>query len=302
MTGDGKLSAMLSLEQVRGFVAVAEEGNFRRAAERLRMTQPPLSRQIQKLERDVGVLLLDRTQRQVELTPAGVVFLAEARRLLALAEAAPGTARRVAAGRVGTVRIGFTATAGFGYLGRFLNRVSQALPEVRLSLSELVSAAQFNELSSGRLDLALARPPFDGAEFAGRRVHRESLVLAVPERHRLADRAPIGVPDLDGERMLVYAPGPARYFAELMTRVLAGVSYEPSDRLTQVHTMLALVAAGRGLALVPETAGHLHPDGVRFRPLAGVREQAELYAVWRRDTANPALRRVTDLLEMWPDA
>ncbi|WP_228786420.1 LysR family transcriptional regulator [Nocardia terpenica] len=302
MTGDGKLSAMLSLEQVRGFVAVAEEGNFRRAAERLRMTQPPLSRQIQKLERDVGVLLLDRTQRQVELTPAGVVFLAEARRLLALAEAAPGTARRVAAGRVGTVRIGFTATAGFGYLGRFLNRVSQALPEVRLSLSELVSAAQFNELSSGRLDLALARPPFDGAEFAGRRVHREALVLAVPERHRLADRAPIGVPDLDGERMLVYAPGPARYFAELMTRVLAGVSYEPSDRLTQVHTMLALVAAGRGLALVPETAGHLHPDGVRFRPLAGVREQAELYAAWRRDTANPALRRVTDLLEMWPDA
>ncbi|MBF6060372.1 LysR family transcriptional regulator [Nocardia terpenica] len=293
---------MLSLEQVRGFVAVAEEGNFRRAAERLRMTQPPLSRQIQKLERDVGVLLLDRTQRQVELTPAGVVFLAEARRLLALAEAAPGTARRVAAGRVGTVRIGFTATAGFGYLGRFLNRVSQALPEVRLSLSELVSAAQFNELSSGRLDLALARPPFDGAEFAGRRVHREALVLAVPERHRLADRAPIGVPDLDGERMLVYAPGPARYFAELMTRVLAGVSYEPSDRLTQVHTMLALVAAGRGLALVPETAGHLHPDGVRFRPLAGVREQAELYAAWRRDTANPALRRVTDLLEMWPDA
>ncbi|ATL72358.1 LysR family transcriptional regulator [Nocardia terpenica] len=293
---------MLSLEQVRGFVAVAEEGNFRRAAERLRMTQPPLSRQIQKLERDVGVLLLDRTQRQVELTPAGVVFLAEARRLLALAEAAPGTARRVAAGRVGTVRIGFTATAGFGYLGRFLNRVSQALPEVRLSLSELVSAAQFNELSSGRLDLALARPPFDDAEFAGRRVHRESLVLAVPELHRLADRAPIGVPDLDGERMLVYAPGPARYFAELMTRVLAGVSYEPSDRLTQVHTMLALVAAGRGLALVPETAGHLHPDGVRFRPLAGVREQAELYAVWRRDTANPALRRVTDLLEMWPDA
>ncbi|WP_231951857.1 LysR family transcriptional regulator [Nocardia terpenica] len=302
MTGDGKLSAMLSLEQVRGFVAVAEEGSFRRAAERLRMTQPPLSRQIQKLERDVGVLLLDRTQRQVELTPAGVVFLAEARRLLALAEAAPGTARRVAAGRVGTVRIGFTATAGFGYLGRFLNRVSQALPEVRLSLSELVSAAQFNELSSGRLDLALARPPFDGAEFAGRQVHREALVLAVPERHRLADRAPIGVPDLDGERMLVYAPGPARYFAELMTRVLAGVSYEPSDRLTQVHTMLALVAAGRGLALVPETAGHLHPDGVRFRPLAGVREQAELYAVWRRDTANPALRRVTDLLEMWPDA
>ena len=92
---DGKVSAMLSLEQVRGFVVVAEEGNFRRAAERLQMTQPPLSRQVQKLERDIGVLLLDRTQRQVELTPAGEVFLAEARRLLALAEAAPSPCPRV---------------------------------------------------------------------------------------------------------------------------------------------------------------------------------------------------------------
>lgn len=299
---DSKLSAMLSLEQVRGFVVVAEEGNFRRAAERLQMTQPPLSRQVQKLERDIGVLLLDRTQRQVELTPAGVVFLAEARRLLALAEAAPSTARLVAAGRTGTVRIGFTATAGFGFLGRFLNQISRSLPEVALVLTEQVSAAQFEELSSGRLDLAFARPPFDRAEFDARLVHREPLVLAVPEGHRLAAEHPIKIGELEGERLLVYAPGPARYFAELMTRTLAGVSYDAADRLTQVHTMLALVAAGRGLALVPETASHLRPEGVHYRPLADVREPVELYAVWRRRPANPALRRVIDLLETWPDA
>lgn len=292
---------MLSLEQVRGFIVVAEEGNFRRAAERLRMTQPPLSRQIQKLERDVGVVLLDRTQRQVELTAAGAVFLTEARRLLALAEAAPSTARLVAAGGRGTVRIGFTATAGFGFLGRFLNRVSEALPQVELVLTELVSAAQFDELASGKLDLALARPPFQG-DTQSRLVHREALVLAVPQQHRLAGSDPVEVGALEGERLLVYAPGPARYFAELMPRVLAGISYETADRLTQVHTMLALVAAGRGLALVPETAGHLHPDGVRYRALAGVRERVELYAVWRRQPANPALRRVIDLLETWPDA
>ncbi|MQY19092.1 LysR substrate-binding domain-containing protein [Nocardia macrotermitis] len=302
MTGDGKLSAMLSLEQVRGFVIVAEEGNFRRAAERLQMTQPPLSRQIQKLERDIGVLLLDRTQRQVELTPAGAVFLAEARRLLALAEAAPSTARLVAAGRTGTVRIGFTATAGFGFLGRFLNQISRSLPEIELVLAEQVSAVQFDELSSGKLDLAFARPPFDRAEFDARQVHREPLVLAVPEGHRLDAPTPMPLHELEGERLLVYAPGPARYFAELMTRTLAGISYDPADRLTQVHTMLALVAAGRGLALVPDTASHLHPDGVRYRPLAGTHEPAELYAVWRRHPANPALRRVIDLLESWPDS
>ncbi|WP_019932811.1 LysR substrate-binding domain-containing protein [Nocardia sp. BMG111209] len=302
MTDHGKLSSLLSLEQVRGFVVVAEEGNFRRAAERLQMTQPPLSRQIQKLERDIGVLLLDRAQRQVALTPAGEAFLAEARRLLALAEAAPGTARLVAAGHTGTVRIGFTATAGFGFLGGFLNQISRALPEVELTLGEHVSAEQFGELASGRLDLALARPPFDRVEFDGRLVHREPLVLAVPQSHRLAGSGPLPIRELEGERLLVYAPGPARYFAELTTRALAGISYDTADRLTQVHTMLALVSAGRGLALVPETAGRLHPDGVRYRPLGGVREHAELYAVWRRHPANPALRRVIDLLETWPDS
>ncbi|MEC3956946.1 LysR family transcriptional regulator [Nocardia sp. CDC153] len=292
---------MLSLEQVHGFVVVAEEGSFRRAAERLRMTQPPLSRQIQKLERDVGVQLLDRTQRQVELTPAGAVFLAEARRLLALADAAPGTARLVAAGHTGTVRIGFTATAGFGFLGPFLNRISHALPTVELSLGEAVSARQFEELASGKLDLGLCRPPFDRTEFDGVLVHRDPLVLAVPQGHRLPDRA-VAVDQLEGERLLVYAPGPARYFAELMARVLSGVSHDVGDRVTQVHTMLALVAAGRGVALVPETASHLHPEGVRYLALTGVRERAELYAVWRGHPANPALRRVVDLLETWHDA
>ncbi|MEC3915726.1 LysR family transcriptional regulator [Nocardia sp. CDC160] len=292
---------MLSLEQVRGFVVVAEEGSFRRAAERLRMTQPPLSRQIQKLERDIGVQLLDRTQRQVELTPAGAVFLAEATRLLALAEAAPGAARLVAAGHTGTVRIGFTATAGFGFLGPFLNRISRALPTVELALSEAVSAQQFGELASGKLDLGLCRPPFERTEFDGVLVHRDPLVLAVPQRHRLDGEA-VTVAELEGERFLVYAPGPARYFAELMARVLSGVSHEVGDRVTQVHTMLALVAAGRGVALVPETASHLHPEGVRYLPLTGVRERAELYAVWRRQPSNPALRRVADLLETWHDA
>jgi DNA-binding transcriptional LysR family regulator len=298
----GRVTSMLSLEQVRGFVTVAEEGSFRRAAERLRMTQPPLSRQIQKLERDIGVELFDRTQRQVELTPAGVIFLTEARRLLALAEAAPGTARLVAAGRAGTVRIGFTAASGFGFLGRFLNHIEQGLSDVEVVLREMVSSEQFENLRSGKLDLALARPPFDPAEFDSRLVHSEHLVLAVPERHRLATDGPVEVEELGGEALLVYAPGPARYFADLVARILAAVPYTSTHELTQVHTMLALVAAGRGLALVPESATHLHPDGVRFRPLDGIDDPAVLHAVWRRECANPALHQVVGLLESLPPA
>lgn len=296
----GKLAAMLSLEQVRGFVAVAEEGNFRRAAERLRMTQPPLSRQIQKLERDIGVVLLDRTQRRVVLTPAGAAFLVEARRLLALAEAAPSMARLVATGHTGTLRVGFTAASGFAFLGRFLNHLERALPDIEVVLSEQVSAEQLEDLRSGTLDLALVRPTFDSTEFDSRLVNSEPLVLAVPQAHRLAatDRVPIEA--LSGENLLVFAPGPAHYFADLLNRVLARVHYTSTHQLAQVHTMLALVAAGRGLAVVPESTGYLRPDGLRFRPLDGVDEQALLHAVWRREQVNPALRRVIELLASVP--
>ncbi|MEV6560760.1 LysR family transcriptional regulator [Nocardia sp. NPDC051756] len=298
----GRLAAMISLEQVRGFVMVADEGSFRRAAERLRMTQPPLSRQVQKLERDIGVELFDRSQRQAQLTPAGEVFLIEARRLLALAEGAPGTARLVAAGGAGTVRIGFTAASGFGFLGRFLNHIEQGLPGVEVVLREMVSSDQFENLRSGKLDLALARPPFDRTEFDCELVHSERLMLALPDGHALAGDGPIAAEELGGETLLVYAPGPARYFADLVAGILAAVPYTSTHELTQVHTMLALVAAGRGLALVPETASHLHPDGVRFRPLDGVEDPVVLYAVWRRNCANPALPRVVRLLDSLPPA
>jgi DNA-binding transcriptional LysR family regulator len=290
---------MLSLDQVLGFVTVAEEGHFGRAAARLRITQPPLSRQIQKLEREVGVRLLDRTQRGVVLTPAGRVFLAEAQRLLALARAAPETARRVASGELGSVRIGFTAVSGFWVLGQILNHVEAALPEVELSLSEMVSAAQFEQLRSGRLDLALARPPWDTTEFSSRLVHTEPLVVALPMAHPLAAApGPLPVADLAGAALLRYSPDQARYFADLTGRVLASVAHTPTHYLTQIHTMVGLVAAGRGVALVPASAMHLKLDGVMFRPLdAPVADPVELHAVWRRTAVNPALLSVVDLLD-----
>ena len=290
---------MLSLDHVRGFVTVAEEGHFGRAAARLRITQPPLSRQIQKLEREVGVRLLDRTQGGVVLTAAGRAFLAEARRLLASAEAAPDTARRVAAGELGTVRIGFTAVSGFWVLGQIVNQLEAALPGVELVLSEMVSSAQFDQLSSGRLDLALARPPFEAALLGSRLVHREPLVVALPERHPLAEGAdPLAVASLAGEALLRYSPDQARYFAELTDRVLAPVAYRSTHYLTQVHTMVGLVAAGRGIALVPASATHLRLDGVRFRDLATRPEdRVELHAVWRRTAASPALLRIIALLD-----
>jgi DNA-binding transcriptional LysR family regulator len=293
-----------TLDQVRGFVAVAEERHFGRAAERLRMTQPPLSRQIQRLEREIGVRLLYRSQRAVELTAAGEAFLAEARRLLAVAEAAPETARRVGDGEVGTVRIGFTAASGFGFLGDLLNRIQDRLPGIELVLGEMVSAEQLAALDSGMLDLALVRPPADDPEYASRLVQREELLLALPRDHPLAETdEPAQVHELQGQPLLQYAPEQARYFAELTARILAPITHRTTHSLSQVHTMAALVAAGQGIALLPASVLRLRPAGVRFRTLAGVEPRpVALHAVWRRDTANPALCRVTALLDDLPGA
>ncbi|GMA27890.1 LysR family transcriptional regulator [Arenivirga flava] len=288
----------ISLDQLAGFVAVAEEGHFGRAAERLRMTQPPLSRQVQKLEREVGAALLDRTSRGASLTPAGVALLAEARRLLALAEAAPRSARRVAEGRAGRLAVGFTATAALSVLGRVLAEADAVLPDVVVELGEHVSATQLDRLRDGRLDLGLLREaPVDG-EFRTRVVHRERFVAALPVRHPLAASArEVRVADLADADMISYDPTAARYFDELSAAVLRGVRPRSVQRVAQVHSMLALVAAGRGIALVPESIGALHWDGVTLRPVDGWPDPVVvLRAVWREDGTNPVVARALDAL------
>ena len=287
---------MYSLEQVRGFVAVAEELHFGRAADRLQMTQPPLSRQIQKLERSIGVSLLDRTNRSVTLTPAGLAFLVEARRLLIIADTAPESARRIADGIAGRLSVGFTAMTAVGVLSHVLAEADALLPGVDIVLHELVSDAQFEALLAGDLDLALVRLPPHHPEFDSRLVARETLVAAVPADHPLGRATgPVSADEFEGVDMIMYTASGASYFADLVSSVLVNVRPRSTQRLTQVHSMMALVGAGRGAAIVPASASTFHIDGVVLRPIAGwERPVVELRAVWRRDSANAALHRALD--------
>ena len=148
---------MFDLNQLRCFVTVAEELHFGRAAARLNMTQPPLSRQIQVLEHIIDAPLLERTSRSVRLTPAGRSFLPEARRILKLAESASQVARRIALGKTGSVKIGFTAAAAYGFLPELVAACRAKLPEVDFSLKEMVSGDQFEALSSGQIDAEIGR-------------------------------------------------------------------------------------------------------------------------------------------------
>jgi DNA-binding transcriptional LysR family regulator len=289
---------MFTLDQVRSFVAVAEELHFGRAAERLQMTQPPLSRQIQKLERAVGVRLFERDNRKVELTTAGETFLAEARRILALASGALEQAQRIQAGSAGTVRIGFTATSTFSVLTSLLNLVSETYPDIHLDLFEMVTREQISKLIDGELDLGLARPPFDKTAFASRLLYREELLLAVPSGHRLSrlDR-PVSVEDLVSEPLIMYSPAEARYFYDLVVRLFPISSENVVHTVSQVLTMLWLVAGGRGIAFVPASSSRLAITGVTLRPIEGLPAQpVELHLLWGRENRNPALHTVLDCL------
>ncbi|SDF83245.1 DNA-binding transcriptional regulator, LysR family [Blastococcus aurantiacus] len=288
-----------TLEQLRGFLAVAEELHFGRAATRLKMTQPPLSRQIQKLERAVGAQLLERDNRRVTLTAAGEVFLGEARRLLSLADTAPELARRVSSGSHGVVRIGFTAASTYGTLGRLLDEVERALPDIGLDLHEMVTREQVAALVNEEIDLGLARPPFDAETFGSRLLHREALLVAVPAGHRLAGLGRDAVADdLAAEPVVMHSPTQARYFYDLVVSMVPAASQNAVHTVSQVLTMLWLVAAGRGIAFVPGSAARLPIEGVEFIRLeTPVPEPVELHLLWVRESRNPALGRVLDLLE-----
>jgi DNA-binding transcriptional LysR family regulator len=291
---------MFTFDQLAGFIAVAEELHFGRAAERLNMTQPPLSRQIQKLEKTIGTELLERDNRKVQLTPAGEAFLEEARRLMALATRAPITARRIATGRSGMLRVGFTAASGFSILGPLLEEISEIIPDVDIDLQELVTGEQIQGLLSGGLDLGLARPPFDREIFDSHLLYTEPMMLAVPGGHRLADLSrPIEDTDLRDEPLIMHSPTKATYFYDLVVKMLPIQHANVVHTVSQILTMVSLVAARRGVAFVPHSATLLAIKGVEYLPLAGLESEqpVELHAIWNRKVVNPALRRLLQDLE-----
>jgi DNA-binding transcriptional LysR family regulator len=283
-----------SLAQVRGFVAVAEELHYGRAAQRLRLTQPPLTRQIQNLERSLSVQLLERGGRQVRLTPAGEAFLADARRVLAVVDAAPEAARRVAAGEVGTLRLSFTVVGAYAVLDSILSLVHGSLPGVTVALNEMISVDQFAALSGLQVDLALARPPVP-PQFSSKLVHSEPMVLAVPADHELArGRRPIRLAEVT-EDYIGYQQNQAKYLYDVCAAMVGMDNFLTSQRVSQVPTMLALVRARHGFALVPSSAMAMGVDGVAYRKLSTVDAPiVRLHACWNPDSTNPVLRRLVD--------
>jgi DNA-binding transcriptional LysR family regulator len=282
---------MITLAQLRCFIAVVDEMNYRRAAERLNMTQPPLTRQIQTLEHAVGALLFDRSARAIKLTPAGTAFARSARRILAQTGDAVLDARRIAAGDSGSLTLAFTAVSSYVFLPRLVALLRREMPEVSLTLREMTSSQQLIALRAEQIDIGLSRPPIVQPGVASMRVYREPLCAVVPAGHRLAERESIALDELAGENFVTYPPVEGVYFNRLITGLLhaKGVTVAETQHVTQTHSILALVGAGIGVALVPQSAQRVRFADVVFVPVTGVDDvTADLLLAWRTQGENPA--------------
>ncbi|WP_172292033.1 LysR substrate-binding domain-containing protein [Pseudoruegeria sp. HB172150] len=256
--------------QLRCFVAVAEELNFRRAAARMNMTQPPLSRQIKLLEDRIGLTLLERSNRWVRLTPAGTSFLNSASDLLERAEYAVLTARQAERGEVGTVAMGFVPSAALEFVPRIVTALKEKMPGIRFDPIEMMSYEIVEALLSGRLDLGLTRTTGRNREIESDLVVREPFVLAVPTNHRLCGPGMLDLGALDGEDLVGYSAERGGFLRETHRALFATASIVPNvvQEVSQTQTIVALVNAGVGVALVPRSSMSMQMRNVAFRPVS----------------------------------
>ncbi|NIF20350.1 LysR family transcriptional regulator [Candidatus Pantoea multigeneris] len=285
--------------QLRCFITLAEELHFGRAAARLFMTQPPLSRQIQLLEEALGVRLFERNSRMVRLTEAGEDFLASAINMLAMAEQSVKKAQKIQSGCAGHVTLGFTAVSGYSLLPHIINQANIHLPDIEITLKEMISAKQVAELSAGTISLALMRPTIMSKSYLShRRFHREPVVLAMPRDHALSACEKITLSDLRHQSFISYSPDDGRYFYELTLDLLADINPPPKfiQYLGQTHSILALVNAGMGIALVPTSAKNIGFSNVCFRPLWPSSRHSEVWLSWRNDQQTAAERTMRDFI------
>jgi DNA-binding transcriptional LysR family regulator len=292
----------MDLRQLRQFVAVAEERSFRRAAERLHVSQPPLSVAVQRLEADIGVQLLDRNRHGVKLTAAGEAFLLEARRTLAHANLAVEIAQRAASGKVGTLRLSFVPSAAIDVVPRLLRAFRKDHADVKLILRGETSAHQLAALAQGRVDLGIVVPPLqENRELRVKVFSEEELVLAVPGTHALASIKRVQLKDLAGESFVGFPVKEGPGFENAVMAACQDCGFIPRfvQTASQMQAILALVAGGLGIALVPKAMGAIGMENVSYLQLrkGNATIRYPLALAWNPANPNPALNAFLAITE-----
>ena len=310
------------LRQLRYFIAVAEEKHFGRAAARLSMTQPPLSQAIRALEETLGVELFARTKRSVELTPVGADLLPEVRRLLAAAESLRPFAQSLARGEAGVLSLAFVSTADYGLLPPLLRDFGARHPRVRLQLTEATSDVQIDELVAGRIDAGLViapLPPRHAAQLSWLPIVREPLVIAmssalavrldgtagdVPALDTGWHPQPVSLADVADEPLVVFPRRLAPGFYDIIMDCygVAGLAPRIGQEAIQMQTIVSLVSAGMGVALVPRSLRNLRRTGVVYRPLRESVPAIETGLVWRTAEVSPVLAGFIEIVRAYAAA
>jgi DNA-binding transcriptional LysR family regulator len=290
----------MELRHLRYFVTLAEELHFGRAARRLHLSQPPLSMQIKSLEAEIGTQLLARTRRHVELTTAGSVFLREAREILSRVEQATAAARRAGRGEIGELAVGFVTIADYNVLPRVLSEFRAQHPSVRLTLREATTDAQLRDLAEQRIDLGFVLAPIQDDGLTTRPLLSEPLVAALPQGDALArGRASLPLSRLADLPFILFprhmAPGLYDDVVGFCRR--AGFIPRIEQEAVQMQTIISLVSAGLGVALIPASMRNLGRSGVVYRALREKSPRTELLVAWRKGDNAPALHRFVECIE-----
>ncbi|WP_118184337.1 LysR substrate-binding domain-containing protein [Paraburkholderia phosphatilytica] len=284
----------MDLRRIRYFVVLADTLHFGRAALRLNMAQPPLSQQIRVLEDELGAQLFERGNRRVDLTPAGKALLPEARALLAQAERVATVAARAQRGELGELRVGLTGSAAFtALIPRLILKYRERFPGVHLRIEELTTQEQLTALLEQRLDVAIVRsasaldlPP----TLRAMRLFEDSLVVALPPQHRLSDAAkPLAIGTLADEAFVMYPreSGTGVYDQIVALCRQAGFAPRIGQEARVAATIVGLVAAGLGVALVPESMRAVNANGVVYRPLKDKGARSAMWLVLRTHQPSP---------------
>ncbi len=292
------MKADIELRQLRYFVAVAEELNFTRAAERLQLAQPPLSRQIQNLEKALQVELLHRTNRRVTLTPAGQVFLAECQQILQQVEQGIRLAQRAARGEIGQLTIGFEGAFHSATVLHIIREFRLQFPDVELTLQEMPSGQQVDALQRQLIDIGFIDPILMQENIASIRLLSEPLVVALPASHTLVVQDSLELAQLEKESWIA---GQSERGCGLLIRLLeachqAGFTPNIQQETNDIHMTLGFVASGLGIALLPMSALETRPSGVVYRKISSPIPPVELVAAWQGHSSPSVLQAFLKLI------
>lgn len=290
----------MELRHLRYFVAVAEEHSFRRASARLHISQPPLSRMIGQLEEQVGVQLLERTARGVELTDAGAAFLEDARRALRVVNDAVERSRRAARGELGHLEIAYYGSTIFRVLPQLITEFGKLQPQVTVDLHNLPKDRQIRALRDGWLDIGFGRQYRNEPDIECEEVVREPIVLAVASSNPIARRKELPMAALRDEPMVVFPGMPRPSFADEVLRFCEEAGFTPNivKEAEDLMACLTHVSAGIGLALVPISAMSIHLPGVSFVKAVKPKLTSSVYCVYRKNDQNSRLPGFLSLIRL----